>query len=685
MLIAKPEVLSPAGSSESLISAVRSGADAVYLGVKEFSARRNADNFDFCELEKAVKYCHIRNVKVYLTLNIMIKESELNTALECAKKAYLCGVDALILQDTGIASLIKNAIPDFELHASTQMTVHSPAALQTLKEMGFSRVVAAREMNKNQLALLCKRAKELDMTVEVFVHGALCMCVSGQCLLSCVLGARSGNRGLCAGPCRLPFSSQNGSGYDLSLKDLSLFEHIKELEEIGVSSLKIEGRMKRPEYVACATFACRKAVDEGTVPDEISKMLKGVFSRSGFTDGYFTGNISKDMFGIRTKDDVTSAKETFALIHELYRSERKNAGIDLSAEITEGKPLKLCVCDGQNTVIANGDIPQKAKNQPTKEEDVYKNLCKTGATPYYVKNADIVIGSNLFVSASQINSLRRTALLKLDEIRGKNSRALPEITKNIEIKDAKHSISHEIYCRFPNKESIPIKFANIKGIILPWYEAFPENRNDTELIAELPRYIDDESILLNRLLKLKKDGINTAFCSNISAISIAKSIGFKIIGGTGLNIANSFSALFAENKGASCVTVSPELDLKAIANIKCSAKKMLFAYGRMPLMVTKNCPLKNSRQCKECDRKGFITDRKGIDFPVRCTPWYSELLNSEYTYLADRLDEIINIDCLLLYFTDESPQKAEKIIEEYTFGATAPSEYTRGLYYRNLL
>ena len=295
------EILSPAGNFEMLTAAVRSGADAVYLGAKDFSARRNAQNFDLKELSEAIKYCHIRGVKVYLTLNIALKENELSDAFYLAQNAYNMGIDGIILSDLGLAKLLKTYIPDLPLHASTQTSVHSVSALEILKELGFCQVVVAREMSKQELEVFCKRAKELDIKVEVFVHGALCMSVSGQCLLSAFLGSRSGNRGLCAGPCRLPFEAKNGTGYDLSLKDLSLLEYLSELYDMGVRSFKIEGRMKRPEYVAAATSAAKFSLYNGYINKELDETLKNVFSRSGFTNGYYTDNLGRDMFGIRTK------------------------------------------------------------------------------------------------------------------------------------------------------------------------------------------------------------------------------------------------------------------------------------------------------------------------------------------------------------------------------------------------
>ena len=364
-----------------LIAACRAGADAVYLGAKEFSARRNAENFDDNALKEAIKYCHIRGVKVYLTLNIQIKDGELSSAVDLARRAYNYGIDGVIIADLGLADVLHRLIPELNLHASTQMTVHTPAALSILKNAGFTRVVAAREMSREELRELCKRAKELNIEVEVFVHGALCMSVSGQCLLSAFLGSRSGNRGLCAGPCRLPFAVKGGTGYDLSLKDLSLLPHIKELCDMGVTSFKIEGRMKRPEYVAAATAACREAVDSGSVPNELDSTLKNVFSRSGFTDGYYVNQLGRDMFGIRTKEDVTAADKAFPKIHELYRAERRTVKVKAEITVQKDMPVTLTLDDGENRVTVKGDIPKTAQTRPITPEALKSGLDKFGSTP----------------------------------------------------------------------------------------------------------------------------------------------------------------------------------------------------------------------------------------------------------------------------------------------------------------
>ena len=677
-----PEVLAPVGSPESLQAAVRSGADAIYIGAKQFSARRNADNFDDNDISETVRYCHIRGVKVYLALNIMIKQSELLAAFETALTAYKCGVDAIIISDLGLASLIHKHIPDMQLHASTQMTIHSPSCLKTLKDLGFTRVVVSREMSKQELKEFCEAANEIGIEVEVFVHGALCMSVSGQCLLSSVLGARSGNRGLCAGPCRLPFKTQGGTGYDLSLKDLCLYEYINELKEMGVASLKIEGRMKRPEYVSAATAACRQAVDKGFIDDKLFKTLQDVFSRSGFTDGYYRSKLGRDMFGIRTKDDVIAAGDTYAYLHEFYRLERQSIAIKMSAQILSGKPLSLSVTDGKNTVNVMGDVPQTAKNKALQKQSVCDNLIKLGNTPYFCDNIEVTLDDGLFVAASVLNSLRREAIEQLDNKRSEfkvGEYSIPQIEK-----DANFNGKKQFVARFASLEQIPQNLSNIDTIILP-YEFDMLKIDGVNIVAELPRYIGDESVVEQRLLKLKNQGLKTVFCGNLSAATLAKKLGFNVIGNWGFNVNNKYSIDALEQIGLDSVMISAEISVKELKKISSAIPIGVFAYGRLPLMLTRNCPIKNGKNCVQCDKKGSLIDRKGIEFPVMCRTGYSEVLNSAPLYMGDRLTELPDVDFLVLYFTNETQEEVSKIINAYSNGTKYSGDYTRNLYYRDLI
>jgi len=680
------EILSPAGNTEMLIAAVRSGADAVYLGAKDFSARRNAQNFSLDELKEAVGYCHIRGVKVYLALNILIKENELSKAFSLAQEAYNLGIDGIIVEDLGLASLLHREIPQLPLHASTQMSVHSPSALPILKKLGFTQVVAAREMSKSELKALCEKADALGITVEVFIHGALCMCMSGQCLLSAFLGSRSGNRGLCAGPCRLPFKAENGTGYDLSLKDLSLLEYIRELYDMGVRSFKIEGRMKRPEYVAAATFAARQALDEGSVDQNLNQTLKNVFSRQGFTDGYYKNSLGKNMFGIRTKEDVLSADKSFPLLHEIYRNERQSVALTVTLKIKLNEAVLLSFSDGINTAEAKGEIPQTAKNKALSKEDALKSVCKLGSTPYFCEKSEILLDDGLFVSVGELNRLRREAVEQLNRKRADINLAYSEKSYIKETKKRSGKIAPKLYARFEKISQIPQDISALSCIIIP----LEENPNDLKLAditlaVDIPRGIINEALIEKRLKLFKENGFKIALCGNLAAVEIAKNAGFIIGGNSGLNITNSESLKTAEALGFSAAVISCEEEIKDIAELYSPIEKGIIAYGNIPLMIFKNCPLKNGKSCSECDKSGVITDRLGTEFPIRCRMGYSELLNSLPIYLADRQGELLGIDFEILYFTREDKNRVSKIINAYKNGLSADTKYTRGLYYRGTI
>lgn len=678
-----PEVLSPVGNKEMLIAAVRSGADAVYLGAKDFSARRNAQNFDNAELKEAIEYCHIRGVRVYLTLNILIKDYEMESAFNLARDAYNMGVDGIIIQDLGLARILHEKIPELSLHASTQLSVHSKSALKPLYELGFKQVVLAREMSKKDIAEFCIEAQKYNMTVEVFVHGALCMSVSGQCLLSAFLGSRSGNRGLCAGPCRLPFKAENGTGYDLSLKDLSLLDYLNELKDLGVGSFKIEGRMKRPEYVAAATSACRQALDTGAVDSKLSSTLKNVFSRQGFTDGYYTDKLGKDMFGIRTKEDVISANDAFPFIHEFYRKERQSVPISLKAEILSDKPMSLTLSDGENSVTAFGDIPQTAKNRAVTEEDALKNLSKFGSTPYFDEGGGIRLDDGLFVSASQFNELRRNATELLDNARKNKEIRFSNEEYNLNSTPARRYA--KLIARFEKAEQIPENLSGISAVMLP-LEENPEILKDKDVIkiVDIPRGIISEDLISKRLDLFKESGFKIASVGNIATLEIAKLKGFEILADTGLNVSGSEMAKTFETLGAKGIVLSPELKVEEINEIDSDLPIGMIGYGNIPLMLFKNCPIKNGKDCKSCDKKGTLTDRMGIEFPVRCRMGYSELLNSLPIWLADRKNEF-SVDFMILYFTNESRIRVEEVINSYKNGASPDTKHTRGLYYRGTI
>lgn len=664
----KFEILAPAGSMESLIAGVRSGANAVYLGGKLFNARRNAGNFDNDELNRAVEYCHQRGVKVYLTLNILLSDSEFKSAYDLVYSALKAGVDAFIVQDIGIAKMIKEHFPQARLHASTQMSIMTPEGVRAAEEMGFSRVVLPRELSRNEIQEI---AQSSNIELELFVHGALCMCVSGQCYLSSMIGSRSGNRGLCAQPCRLPFSADNSKSCDLSLKDLSLIRDIKELE--GITSLKIEGRMKRPEYVSAAVTAVKNAVDSKFSPaDEFT--LRSVFSRSGFTDGYFRAELGRDMFGTRQKEDVVAAKEVLKEISHNYDNENPLLPIDLEFTCRENEPCTLIAAALSKTVSIKGEIPEKAVNKPMSEETVSQRLSKFGGTQFYLRDIKINLDDGLIIPASKLNNMRRQAVEKLIEIEKRKVISTPFSAITARKKDTKPYAT----AVFSDAGQIPDKHP-FKRVFIPIHSSL-EDFVDNRAGVLIPRGLfAREQEIRSRLEKLKKAGISKALCGNIGAYRLAEGMGFEVYGDFGLNIFNSMSAQMVKSP-----ILSFELTLEQ-ANKITADDTGIIAYGRVPLMLTRNCPVKNRISCENCGKNGKLTDRKGYEFPVICADGVcTEILNPMPIYMLDRLNEI-KTDFIHFYFSTETKSEVEKIINMYETGAKPDFDYTRGLYQRGVL
>lgn len=661
------EILAPAGSFESVVAGVRCGANAVYLGSKEFNARRNADNFDDAELKKAVEYCHQRGVRVYLTLNILVSDSEMKNAYNTVDNAMQAGVDAFIVQDLGLAKMIREHFPTARLHASTQCSVNTPQGFKALEELGFKRAVLPREMSIDEIKEI---RSATDIELEMFVHGALCMCVSGQCYLSSMLGSRSGNRGLCAQPCRLQFSADGTNSHDLSLKDLSLIEHMDEIKELGIASLKIEGRMKRPEYVAAAVTSYKKALGN-TLDNSDILSLKSIFSRTGFTDGYFTGK-RENMFGYRQKDDVLSAKDVIKDLSHLYDNETPLLPISLHFMCRQGKKSELTASALSKTVKITGPVPEEAINKPMTEESLRIRFSKFGNTQFYLDDITFELDSGLIISASEINSMRRQAVEELSKIQQKGYIKKPYSIKNNIKKPKKRYYT----ARFLDPDTIPDRHP-FKRIFIPIWSS-DEDFVDNRAGVEIPRGLfSQEEKLTKRLEHLKKIGVRRALCSNLGAYKLCEQLGFAVFGDFGLNIFNSQSAGMFH---------SPILSFEALIDDlnKINAEDTgIIAYGKLPLMLTRNCPIKNHIGCQNCT--GKITDRKGIEFSVKCSPYPCvEIFNPIPIYMADRQDEI-KTDFLHFYFTDESKEEVEKIIHDYQICVPNEKKYTRGLYYRGVI
>ena len=732
------EILAPCGSSDALVAAVRTGANAVYLGAGDFNARRNAENFTEDELKKAVDYCHVRGVKVYLTLNTLIGDAEISSALELVSCVCAIGVDALIIQDLGLARLIREVAPDMPLHASTQMSVMNVEGFKQLEALGFKRAVLPRELTFEEIKTI---RENTSMELELFIHGALCMCVSGQCYLSGMLGGRSGNRGLCAQPCRLAFEAAGGTGFDLSLKDLSLIDHLPELIDLGIDSFKIEGRMKRPEYVAAAVSACNAVirrhqkgqefsgapgeVDYSGIPTgneaRLKEQLRAVFSRSGFTDGYYTDNRGRSMFGTRQKEDVVAAGAVLKELERLYDKEPQIIPVSMSLTAELKKPLLASVSTGRiNAFVTSEYKVQKAQNHATEASKIRDQLHKTGGTPFKVMTTDIKLDEDVNIPISEINSIRRLALDSLEQkLAGgyKKETFFDEYkmptedyvsTELLELgthgvtwrKDDTATLPN-LVIRFSSADQIPDNFdelikdlssPRITSIIVPIYTTEDKysrlKKLGVPIGVELPRAIyGNQRELKAKLKDAKKIGVRFAYCGTLDAVLLAKSAGLIVMGAPTLNAFNSFALSEYQELGLHSLVVSTELELAAINKLRGTLPRGIVSFGQIPLMLTRNCPIKNGRNCKSCNSSLYLTDRKGIRFPVTCKPNgsnASELLNSRPIYLADRQDELKNVDFQILYFSVESKDKVEAIIKAYKNSSEPKGEFTRGLYFRGV-
>lgn len=670
------EILAPAGSEESLRAAVLSGADAVYLGVGSFNARKNAENFTADGLTDTIKYCHSRGVEVHVTLNTLIKDIELRDAAETVKAVCISGADAVIVQDLGLARMIRTICPDIKMHASTQLSTGTLDGLNMLKDMGFSRAVLPRELSLDEIRCLGEHS---PIELEIFVHGALCMCVSGQCLMSAFLGSRSGNRGLCAQPCRLQFKAKNGTGRDLSLKDLSLIEAIPELSRMGIKSFKIEGRMKRPEYVSAAVRACKASVS-GEYTDAMRSDLKNLFSRSGFTDGYYRSALGRSMFGYREKENVQSAtKELLSKYAESYLKETPRFEISFDFHGKIGKRAVLNAKCGEYSVAVESDgICEQPIHRPLSPERIQDALKKCGGTQFYVGNITLDGDIDYTLPISALNAMRRSCLDALEQ-------KIAELPKRImhpsPVPTSIAPVNEKtFYCRFDSAEQVP---DNISG-----YRIFVPITSDDSVIrekgygVELPHGMFGNG---EKVLKmLKSSSAEFVLCHTADAVAVAKECNKKIIASPSLNILNSLSMDEARTLGISEATVSYECTLEHFKNISAPIKKGIAVYGRTPLMLTRNCPVKNGITCAECKRNSSITDRMGISFPVRCSMGYSEILNSRPVYMADRLREIPDADFLFFNFTTETKDEAHEILKKYENAEKPVGEFTRGLLYRGV-
>ena len=688
--MSKIEILAPVGNEEMLRAAVFSGADAVYLGFSGFNARTSANNFNADTLKDAVSFCHARGVAVHVALNTTVYGGELPALEQAIRAVAASGADAVICQDLAVATLIGKIAPQLPRHGSTQMSVHSLQGALELKELGFTRVVLARELSMPEVEHITKHC---GIETECFVHGALCMCVSGQCYMSAFLGGRSGNRGSCAGPCRLPFEAnalpegKPGRLHHLSLKDNSVIDKLDKLQALGVASAKIEGRLRTPEYVAAAVSACL-AGREGRAYDR--DLLKNAFSRSGFTSGYLDGKIDGTMFGVRSEADAEQTKKTLPMLRELYRRERSRVPVKMKLEIEEGGE-KLTVTDADGSkAFAYGDAePQPARTDPT--ESLHRSLAKTGGTPFAVEDQDITVemdGGPWFIPGGAVNELRREALdalLKKREV----LRPWPTTDEHVPALPLRTLPPHRtLRARFESWEQVPERALDgIEYLILPIAQADRVPREwRAKTLLELPRVMFGklEEDTARRIAATQDSGFAGYEVSNIAHLRLCR--GLPMSGSFGLNITNQLAAQFYADNGLGSMLILPEVKDSDISTIAPTHNGRpvptgVLVYGHMPLMITRACPLQNIHDCAHCDKTGVLTDRKAKKFPVRCGLGVRTIYNPVPIYMGDK-PGALTVDYGVAYFTLESREEAAKILEMIRAHAPFEGDFTRGLYFK---
>ena len=684
-----------------MTAAVQYGANAVYLGLPSCNARQGAKNFSTEEFPLAIQYCHLRGVKVYLTLNTLLSDRELPTAEDLLRLASRAGADGVIVQDWGFTALARSITPDLPLHGSTQMTVHSLDGVLQAAELGLRCVVLSRELSKDDIYHICKHS---PIQIEVFAHGALCMCYSGQCAMSALIGSRSGNRGLCAQPCRLPYRLDGGKqGYPLSLKDANLAAHLQELQDMGVSILKLEGRMKRPEYVAVITQIYAALLREKRQPTpEEQEQLKSAFSRDGFTDGYWQGKTGPHMFGTRSQN-APEPTELFQKAKAGYdRENLRTVPITLTSEILADTPCRLTAIDQDgHTVQVQGPVPEPARSRPLGLAEVQARLSKTGGTAFQAERVEVNLEPGLSLPASALNALRRDALEQLTALRtqppqrrefpapdfpaGSCAAKEPALTLSLfrgeQLTDALLNLS-PVLIYLPVERIGEFSLSRFRG-------------TNVEFCAALPRiYKDNEQeVLLRFLEQAQEGGCSSVSIQNLGQIPLAERLGIPIRGDFGLNVFNSRALFELRRWGLKSAAVSFELRHEQIRDLEKALPCEAIVYGRLPLMITENCLIANQLRCSaghlagHCKKPHHLTDRKGEDFPILSVfGCRSELENSKILFLAGKREyHRCGLAYARLRFTTETPEECVRILEAYLGQREYEiASYTRGLFYRGV-
>ena len=690
------ELLAPAGSMDALRAAVQNGANAVYLGCGQFNARQSAKNFTPQTLVEAIKYCHVRGVAVHLALNTLVSDRETQEAAALIRHAAMSDVDAFIVQDLGVVQLCRQIAPHIPIHGSTQMSVHSLPGVLLCAAWGLKRVVLSRELSREEIRYITANS---PIEIEVFAHGALCMSYSGQCYLSAAIGGRSGNRGRCAQPCRQSYGyGRWQERYPLSLKDNCLVHYLEELESMGVASLKLEGRMKRPEYVAAVTGVYRQAIDSGNVTRQMMDTLHTAFNRQGFTDGYYTGRTGADMFGIRqdTAEDPRWCKQ----IRQSYESvENPLVPISFRAVITAGRS-SLTVTDPEGrSCTLEGPVPEQARVAELTEELLCARLSKTGGTPYYCTDVQATITPGVTLSAAAINALRRDVLNMLTAQRAR--RDTKRLGRPLRIPNYPGNRYHPgLTVQVTAREQITGRLLKMAPAVL--YVPLHLLTEDTEFCRELtrrvnvcavlPRIVHDAQLpaLRQAMSAVRSLGVREVLVGNLGCVLPARDCRMRVRGDFGLNLYSSAAVNAARDLELESATLSFEMTLPQIRDVSKAVPCEILCYGRLPLMVTENCLIKGRTGECTCHLGAVkLKDKTGAEFPVikdgdACR---SVLLNGKKLNWLDRQADLskLGLWATRLYFTTENPKEVDQVLAAYLNPTPFdPGACTRGLYLRGL-
>jgi len=758
-MIKKVELLAPAGSKEAFYAAINSGADAVYLGGKSFNARHYSENFSNEDLAEIVGYAHNKGAKVYVTVNIILKDTEIIEVMDYIFYLYEIDVDAVIVQDLGLVYLINKYLPDFNVNISTQASIYDKYGVEFFKFAdNIGKFILARELSLEQIKEIAdsvdkaNQDNKTNSSVETFIHGALCMCYSGQCYFSSFLGGRSGNRGKCAQPCRLNYSFFNKRKNSieekfeekplLSLKDFKAGNSVCDLIDVGVETLKIEGRMKNPEYTAIVTEYYRKVIDnclEKTDSKQDIRLLEekveSVFSR-GFTNGYLSKNAEDMLAGVSSGSKGADIEDIIDEIKDKINpnSNYRRKSIDLSVEIKLGNKIKLIANDGNNESIAYSDeIVEKSIKNPVTREIIEEQISKLGNTVFSLNNLEINFDENAFVGKSTLNKLRREAIDKLYQLNAnyydrKNKLRIskeellkllenPKQSKSADKDDAKPKISLKINSK---EELDNIDFSKIGRVYFPVnltsiFETSSENAYNKGKIESVEKYLYIPNIVSEEMyeylkdnMKIYEDNFDGVCVNNIGTYSFFKKHSkLKIHCGYFFNIINSYNAKALQEKGAEGISFSIESNIKDIEAISENTviKTELVSYAYIQMMTMKNCPFsvlkkcKSQGNCSSCEyRIGYqLKDRLGVNFNIERENKVSLLYNSVPMTTIGKTSEFLDYN-INYYFIDSKwvedinavidvlyKEINEQYVDTDEYDILKSNSFTRGHYFKNVL